>query len=120
MNRSNKEKVVSLVVKEIYEEFPFLWEKYGEHGLERTKEDNYPLLKYLETAFQLKDETHFVEYALWLNNILTTRGMSTNIIIDNFERLAFHLPSYTSSEEKKAFLNYINEANIALNKSDHK
>ncbi|KMK75394.1 hypothetical protein [Alkalihalobacillus pseudalcaliphilus] len=118
MNTNVKEVIVNEIREEIYKEFPYLWEKYGEHGWERTKEDNFHHLKYLETSFQLQDHSYFEEYALWLNNVLTSRGMSPAIIIDNFERLIRHLSKYMTIEEVPEYVSYLQGAIAILDKID--
>jgi hypothetical protein len=65
--------------------YPILEEKYGELGRKKCVEDNYHHFKHLDTAYSLNEEKLFVDYALWLNNILTSRGMKEDHLIDNFE-----------------------------------
>ena len=109
---ANYMEIVEEVTNGIYEAYPFLLEKYGEHGKERCKEDNIHHLKTLETAFQVKDEKIFVDYTIWLNSILTSRGMKSDLIIDNFKRLLVALDGKLEEEAQASF--YISALNSGV------
>ncbi|MED1203364.1 hypothetical protein [Heyndrickxia acidicola] len=79
--------MIKKVVEGIFNDFPEVLERYGETGKKRTWEDNEHHFKHLETALYMNDQKFFTDYALWLNNILTKRGMKTSLLIDNFERI---------------------------------
>ena len=95
--------IVEEVTADIYAAYPFLLEKYGEQGKERCKEDNIHHLKTLETAFLVDDEKIFIDYTLWLNSVLTSRGMKSELIIDNFKRLLEALDGKLEGEAQASF-----------------
>ncbi|MBB4825425.1 hypothetical protein HNO89_002659 [Sporosarcina luteola] len=107
-----KERIVEDVVKEIYEAYPFLWERFGENGHQRTIEDNFHHLDHLETAFQMDNSRFFIDYTMWLNQILTSRHVGTDLIIDNFERLRKHIPGKLDSIREQSYIQYLR---LALN-----
>ena len=87
MNVSLIHSIIEEVTDGIYRDYPILLEKYGERGRQKCKEDNEHHIKYLQTAASMNEEKYFIDYAHWLNGILTSRGMKTEHLIDNFERL---------------------------------
>lgn len=97
------------IVEGIYEAYPILAEKYGELGRHKCVEDNYHHFKHLDTAYSLKEEKLFIDYALWLNNVLTSRGMKEDHLIDNFQRISNALHSQQSNEAV-CYKQYLNSA----------
>lgn len=79
--------IIDQVTEEIYRDYPVLLEKYGEQGRKKCREDNEHHIKHLQTAVSLGDKQFFIDYAHWLNGILTSRGMKTDHLVDNFKRL---------------------------------
>lgn len=61
----------------------------------------------------MNDSKVFIDYTVWLDHVLTSRKISTNIIIDNFERLVAILPGKLDTNRETAFLQYLQIA-IAL------
>jgi hypothetical protein len=57
------------VADEIYEAYPFLCEKFGQNGRDRTEEDNYHHLDHLATAYEMNSVDFFVDYTNWLNTV---------------------------------------------------
>jgi hypothetical protein len=96
--------IIDRVVQGIYHDMPELLEKYGEQGRVKCREDNYHHIKHLNSARNLDSDDFFVDYVLWLNNILTARGMKTEHLIDNFKRLENELRASESFEEKEDYL----------------
>lgn len=81
------DEIIEEVTEGIYKDYPLLLEKYGEKGRQKCREDNVHHIKHLQTAASMGDEKFFIDYAHWLNGILTSRGMKTEHLIDNFVRL---------------------------------
>ncbi|MBM7649896.1 hypothetical protein JOC78_002880 [Bacillus ectoiniformans] len=102
--------------EQIYKREPQLLERFGEQGKNKCKEDNEHHLKQLKTAFELDNHQFFVEYAIWLNGILTKHGMGTKHLVDNFQILEGLLKSSDQLEENElnAYLDYIDRAIRAL------
>ncbi|WP_254901723.1 hypothetical protein [Thalassobacillus devorans] len=109
MKVSEKTKLVDRVVGDIYQTYPGLIDKFGENGRRRTIEDNYHHLDHLDTAYQMGTSTFFVDYTLWLNSVLTSRGVGTELIVDNYERLikGMENAAFESSDERDAYLEYL-------------
>ncbi|KGP91617.1 hypothetical protein N780_18450 [Pontibacillus chungwhensis BH030062] len=107
MKASEREKVVEQVVHEIYEAYPFLWERFGENGHKRTTEDNYHHLDHLSTTYNMGEEQFFMDYTKWLQTVLTSRNVGTELIIDNYERLYRHLDKLEDQEESNAYKDYL-------------
>ncbi|WP_078594895.1 hypothetical protein [Evansella clarkii] len=116
MKQEVKREIVNEAVKQIYDAYPALREKFGENGLKRTEEDNHHHLDHLETACLLDDNKYFTDYTEWLERVLTSRQVGTELIIDNFQRLKEIIPGKTDPGEEQAFLRMLDEA-IAILKS---
>ena len=87
MNKHTREQVIGQVVVGIYEAYPEILERFGEAGRMRCLEDNHHHFDHLETATKLGDPAVFTNYAVWLTNLLTQRGMNKQHVIDNFQRI---------------------------------
>ncbi|MGP4077959.1 hypothetical protein [Halobacillus sp. K22] len=107
-----QEHLVQQVVTEIYSDYPYLWGKFGQHGRDRTEEDNYHHLDHLKTAYEMDSVKFFIDYTEWLNSILTARDVGTDLIIDNYERLMRLLDQseLEDSYEKKVFIEFLQQA----------
>lgn len=103
--------IVEKVVAAMYKDFPFLEEKFGDKGKERTIEDNFYHFLYLNTAYKLNDTNTFTEYATWLNSVLVSRGLKTEMIIYNFKKIQECMPGILEPEVEKKFMDYL-EAGI--------
>ncbi|MFG6148123.1 hypothetical protein [Halobacillus sp. B23F22_1] len=114
MNNREKDQLVHRVVEEIYEAHPALWDRFGQNGRDRTEEDNYHHIDHLYTAYEMNSAEYFLDYTTWLENVLTSRGVGTDLIIDNFERLVCHIKmmDWEPEQEKESFINHLK---LALN-----
>ncbi|MCA1011125.1 hypothetical protein [Halobacillus halophilus] len=112
MNKIEQEWLVTQVVTEIYHDYPYLWEKFGQHGRDRTEEDNYHHLDHLKTAYEMGDGAFFIDYTEWLNSVLTARDVGTSLIIDNYERLIRLLKhsDFAASYEKNVYIEFLQQA----------
>ncbi|WP_173915716.1 hypothetical protein [Halobacillus sp. Marseille-Q1614] len=109
MNKKEKAVLIDQVVEEIYKAYPELWDRFGDHGHERTEEDNYHHLDHLFAAYEMNSASFFLEYTDWLNNVLTSRGVGTQLIVDNYNRLIRHLSDgkWENPNEVKTYINYL-------------
>ncbi|QKS73159.1 hypothetical protein FLK61_25475 [Paenalkalicoccus suaedae] len=101
------------VTARIYERDPSLVEKYGEAGKQKCYEDNQHHLKQLHAAYTIDDATMFVDYSVWLDEILRKHGMSTQHLVDNFEILIESLTQNSVGFElprANAYRSYLLEA----------
>jgi hypothetical protein len=112
------EEVISRSVKEIYEKYPELDQKFGERGRQKCYEDNVYHFQYLETSAGLGSTKVFTDYALWLNSVLVSRGMSTDHLIDNFRSIITALEAHPEVENGEKFTDHLHQAIYALEESD--
>ncbi|MYL49053.1 hypothetical protein GLV98_06130 [Halobacillus litoralis] len=112
MNKSEQSRLVQLVADEIYEAYPYLWEKFGQNGRDRTEEDNFHHLDHLQAAYEMKSVDFFIDYTTWLNTVLTSRDVPTSLIIDNYERLVRLLKNMevVDEDEKQCYIKYLDES----------
>ncbi|MCP3031312.1 hypothetical protein LF817_08115 [Halobacillus sp. A1] len=109
MNNKEKNQMAQQVTEEIYEAYPTLWSRFGQNGRDRTEEDNHHHLDHLYAAYEMKSASFFLDYTDWLNTLLTSRGVGTNLIIDNFQRLIENLEKiqWEDEIEKESFIRYL-------------
>ncbi|WP_246942700.1 hypothetical protein [Bacillus pinisoli] len=79
--------MIDEVVIDIYNAYPELLERFGENGRKKCREDNQHHFHHLELAYTLNNPVVFLDYTKWLNSLLTSRGMKSEHIIDNFVRI---------------------------------
>ena len=75
------------VLAEMYEN-PFWRERFGERAQKHGRQDGLFHIKYLGEALRTGEASVIENYARWLQQVLTTRGMCTRHLDENFERLA--------------------------------
>ncbi len=109
--------VIDSAVKKLYERYPELLERFGEIGMQKCYEDNVHHFNYLNTTAAAGDEKIFVDYALWLNNVLISRGMKSDHLIDNFQCIAEALEE-SDIEEAGRFQVYLNAGITAIREND--
>ncbi|MGR9048921.1 hypothetical protein ACQ4XT_09855 [Halobacillus faecis] len=112
MNKSEQSRLVQLVADEIYEAYPYLWQKFGQNGRDRTEEDNFHHLDHLQAAYEMDSVDFFIDYTKWLNTVLTSREVPTSLIIDNYERLVRLLKDMEVVDEaqKQCYIKYLDES----------
>ncbi|MBA2175714.1 hypothetical protein H0266_12505 [Halobacillus locisalis] len=112
MRKKEKDTLVYQVAEEIYAHYPHLWERFGQNGRDRTEEDNHHHLDHLSAAYEMDSVDFFIDYTTWLNNVLTSRGVGTFLIVDNFERLARLINDMECEDEKEqqSFIEYLQKA----------
>src|SRR5579884_1066197 len=79
---------ISLRATEETERDAFWLARFGERGHNFILEDNRYHLTYLAEALAAASPAVLENYARWLQSVLTTRGMCTRHIEDNFMQLA--------------------------------
>ncbi len=117
MSESKYKPIIERAVEEIYLLYPGLDEQFGERGRIKCYEDNVHHFTYLETAANIKNSKVFVDYALWLDSVLTSRGMKTDHLIDNFKSIIKALDvTEIEKETEELFTQYLHEAIEHLSK----
>lgn len=81
------EALTDRVLAEMYKN-PFWVERFGERAQKHGRQDGMFHIKYLTEALRTNDANVIEQYARWLQQVLTTRGMCTRHLDENFERLA--------------------------------
>lgn len=76
------------VIDRMYREDPFWNERFGEAGRRHADSDAGRHIEHLVTALRAGSPAVFMGYARWLQSVLTTRGMCTRHLADNFTLLA--------------------------------
>ena len=74
------------VVEQMYTN-PFWDERFGERGRRFAEQDGRYHLQHLATALRLGTPAVMAHYARWLQMVLTTRGMCSRHLAENFARL---------------------------------
>ncbi|SEN06529.1 hypothetical protein SAMN05192533_108212 [Mesobacillus persicus] len=113
MNISIVSNIIDEVTEGIYNDFPELLTKYGEAGKNKCREDNQHHFKQLKIALEMNNVELFIDYALWLNQILTSRGMQTAHLIDNFRRIESALANVTDPDQT-GYISFLKAAIHAL------
>lgn len=76
------------VVGDMYASNPFWDARFGARGRTFAEEDAGRHVEHLVVALHAENPAVFVEFARWLQRVLTTRGMCTRHVAENFARLA--------------------------------
>ncbi|MGD7045625.1 hypothetical protein [Jeotgalibacillus proteolyticus] len=100
----------------IYERYPSLIDRYGEQGKTKCYEDNVHHFRQLHSAYELKQAAFFIDYAVWLNGILSKHGMNEQHLIDNFKIMKEVLSASSQVEEEAlpVYKTFLNQAISAL------
>jgi hypothetical protein len=114
------DELLDKIVEDIFDAYPSLYERYGENGKIRTREDNQHHLNYLQTAYEADDSQLFKDYTMWLSELLSARGMNEKIIIDNYERLIPLLEAYMEKKKYSFFKTCLEEGIQVLHAEKNK
>lgn len=99
------------VLEEMYRD-PFWDARFGARGRSFAEQDGQFHLSYLTAALTAGDPSVLTTYARWLQQVLTTRGMCTLHIRENFERLAAAITDAVEDGSEAA--HYLGQAIDAL------
>jgi hypothetical protein len=114
--RTDLPRISAQVMDEIWREEPFWERRFGERGRRRMTEDAAFHAEYLVQAIEAADGGVMKRYATWLQSVLTTRGMSTRHLDENFRRLAKAITKELSGAETA--IEYLEGARAALRHAD--
>ena len=81
------DRFTSRVLGEMYRD-PFWQARFGERAERHGRKDGRYHIDYLIQALQADDSVIMWNYARWLQQVLTSRGMATHHLDENFELLA--------------------------------
>jgi hypothetical protein len=96
---------------------PFWDDRFGERGRRFAEEDNLHHVSYLVQALRAGSAALLTGYARWLQQVLTTRGMCSRHLADNFERLAVAIQG-EGIEDAGPALRLLDAAILALTYDD--
>lgn len=85
--RSRGRELSAWVIDDMYRN-PFWESRFASRGREHAEQDAQYHITYLATAVETGTPTVMANYAAWLRNVLTSRGMCTRHLDENFERLS--------------------------------
>ncbi len=85
--RSRGRELSRWVIDDMYRN-PFWASRFASRGKEHAAQDAQYHITYLATAVETGLPEIMANYAVWLRNVLTSRGMCTRHLDENFERLA--------------------------------
>jgi uncharacterized tellurite resistance protein B-like protein len=92
--------LTSSVLEAMYRN-PFWEYRFGERGRRHSNEDGDYHLQYLEEAYIADDPQIFVSYVRWLRSVLTSRGMTSRHLAENFSRLRVAIQDRFGAEGEK-------------------
>lgn len=104
------------VLQDMYRD-PFWSERFGDRGRRHASEDGNYHVTYLAEALLAEDPQVLARYAAWLQKVLTSRGMCSRHLAENFQRLAEAITSEGWPDGDQAAA-YLREAEQALRYPD--
>lgn len=104
--------LVRRVLAEMYQN-PFWDERFGERGRKFAEQDGRYHVTYLCQALDASDPAILTRYAVWLQGVLTTRGMCSRHLEENFARLGDAIAEAMGDSAAPA-LSYLSLARQAL------
>ena len=85
--KERRRELAARSIAEMYRD-PFWTQRFGERGRKFADEDGLHHVDYLVRALEAGTSEVLTEYARWLQVVLTARGMCSEHLRENFERLA--------------------------------
>ncbi|SES18894.1 hypothetical protein [Salipaludibacillus aurantiacus] len=110
----SEEAVAEALTEKFYEQDGAELEKFGDRGRKHTKEDLLHHFNYLNTAYELENEQIFVDYALWLHQVLVTRGVPEEMLLKSFAWIDEELERYEEDKRMAFYQKCLRLANDAL------
>jgi hypothetical protein len=104
--------LVERVLREMYAN-PFWDERFGARGRTFARQDGHYHIDHLVVALRMEEPALFTRYARWLQVTLTTRGMCSRHLAENYARLARAIQDEVPVETDAA-LAYLQQAEEAL------
>ena len=82
------DRLTASVLTEMYDADPFWHDRFGSRADQHGKQDGRFHIQYLCEALESGEASVMTRYAQWLQQVLTTRGMCSRHLGDNFDLLA--------------------------------
>lgn len=83
----DKDAIARAVTETLYRERPYLLDKHGERGREKTLQDMRYNIEHLMPAVELGDAPMFARYIEWLDEMLRSRSVETKEVVRCLELL---------------------------------
>lgn len=82
-----KDAIAHAVTERLFAERPYLLEKHGERGREKTLQDMRYNIEHLVPAVDLAEPPMFGKYVQWLDEVLRSRNVDTKEVVRCLELL---------------------------------
>jgi hypothetical protein len=89
---------------------PFWRERFGERADKHGRQDGKFHLQYLVQALAADEAMVIEQYARWLQQVLTTRGMCSRHLAENFDKLAEQIAAWPAGSPAVALLHAATQA----------
>ena len=109
----DKEHLARAVTDRLFSERPYLLDKHGERGREKTMQDMRYNIEHLIPAVDLGDAPMFARYVEWLDGLLRARNVPTRDLLRCLELLRNEVFARYDRGEVDA-INAILDAGIAM------
>lgn len=109
-----RDQAVTSVTDTLYAHHPELEQRFGERGRHACRQDILYHLDYLQSALDACAPEAFVNYALWLQSILSTRGVPSGHLAESFDLLADFLRQHLAPDQSALASAPISAARDAL------
>lgn len=110
------DRLTDRVLAEMYVD-PFWRERFGARADKHGRQDGRFHVQYLQQALTSDDPEVLENYARWLQQVLTTRGMCTRHLAENFDRLALAI-AHEHWPEGQVAIDLLARATAALTYAD--
>ncbi|WP_035187490.1 hypothetical protein [Alteribacter aurantiacus] len=94
VSQEEEDRIAIKLTDRFYEEYGDMLEKFGDRGKKHTRNDIHHHFDYLKTSEKLNNKTVFIDYATWLNTVLTSRDVPTELLMKNFEWIVEELENH--------------------------
>lgn len=111
---SFRETCADSVTASIYERFADQLQRFGERGKQVCRQDILYHLDYLQGALISNDPSIFSQYALWLRDVLSSRGVPVTHLSASFEFLDSFFSSHLPATEAGAITPILDAATDSL------
>lgn len=109
-----REQCANFVTQAIYARHSDELQRFGERGEQSCRQDILYHLDYLQSALSSNDPGIFVQYALWLKDVLVSRGVPASHLGVSFDLLSAFFSRHLSSIEAGPVSAILNAARTAL------
>lgn len=89
-------------------------QRFGEHGRRTCRQDILHHLDYLESALLSNDPVIFTQYALWLKDVLISRGVPASHLGTSFDLLATFFSNNLPADDALEISTVLDSARLAL------